>query len=29
MTATVEVGTILIEEQPPRIAEVLGLEVGE
>ena len=26
MTATVEVGTILIEEQPPRIAEVLGLE---
>ena len=26
MTATVEVGTILIEGQPPRIAEVLGLE---
>jgi hypothetical protein len=26
MTAIVEVGTILIEEQPPRMAEVLALE---
>src|SRR5262249_19606002 len=26
MAATVEVGTILIQGQPPRIAEVLGLE---
>jgi hypothetical protein len=26
MTAMVEVGTILIEEQPPRMAEVLALE---
>ena len=26
MAATVEVGTVLIEGQPPRVAEVLGLE---